>query len=61
VVAEVVGRTGDKVTVEVKIELNGSMQEMDDAILEATKAAYRYVTEEERKRRDSDGSPIRAW
>jgi hypothetical protein len=56
---KVVRRTGDAITVEVTFKRTGSMQEMEDAILEATKAAYRYAAEEARKLRDSDGGTIR--
>ncbi len=57
--AQVVGRSGDEVRVEVTVRLGGSLLEMEEAILEATNAVGRCTTEEALKRFDTDGSPIR--
>lgn len=57
--AEVVRRSGDEVTVEVTVQLNGSLLEMEGAIQEATNAVGRRVTQEALQRFDADGSPIR--
>jgi hypothetical protein len=56
---KVVRRSGEEVTVEVTVRLNGSLLEMEGAIQEATNAVERCVTEEALKRFDADGSPIR--
>jgi hypothetical protein len=59
VVAEVVRRSGEEVTVEVTVRLSGSLLAMEDAILEATNAVGRCATEEALVRFDTDGSAIR--
>jgi hypothetical protein len=58
-VTKVVRRSGDAVTVEVTVRLNGSLLEMEAAIQEATNAVGCCVTEEALKRFDTDGSPMR--
>ena len=56
---QVVSRSGDEVTIEVRVRLSGSLLEMEAAILEATNAVGRCATEEALGRFDTDGSPIR--
>jgi len=58
-VAKVVERVGEEVTVAVTIRLSGSLLEMEGAILEATNAVGRCVTEEALTRFDTDGGAIR--
>jgi hypothetical protein len=57
--AKVVRRTGNEVTVEVSVRLDGSLLEMEEAIQAATNAVGCCVSEEALKRFDTDGSPIR--
>ncbi|WP_462322949.1 hypothetical protein [Halochromatium sp.] len=57
--AEVVKRSGDEMTVEVRLRLSGSLLEMEEAILQATNAVGRCATEAALMRFDTDGSPIR--
>ena len=57
--AKVLRRSGDEVTVEVTVQLTGSLLEMESAIQEATNAVGCCITEEALKRFDADGSPIR--
>jgi len=57
--AEVVKRSGDEVTVEVTVQLNGSLLEMEGAIQEATNAVGRCATKEALQRFDADGSAMR--
>jgi hypothetical protein len=56
---KVVRRSGEEVTVEVTVRLNGSLLEMESAIQEATNAVGRCATEEALKHFDADGSLIR--
>jgi hypothetical protein len=58
-VAKVVGRSGDAVTVEVTIRLDGSLLGMEGAIQEAVHAVGRCATAEALTRFDTDGSPRR--
>ena len=58
-VAKVVRRTGTQVTVEVTVDLQGTLLEMEGAIQEASNAVGRCATEEALMRFDTDGSPIR--
>jgi len=57
-VAKVVRRTGTQVTVEVTVDLRGTLLEMEAAIQEASNAVGRCATEEALRRFDTDGSPI---
>jgi hypothetical protein len=57
--AKVVRRSGNEVTVEVSVRLDGSLLEMEEAIQAATNAVGCCVSEEALKRFDTDGSPIR--
>ena len=57
--ATVVRRSGEEVTVEVTVQLKGSLLEMEAAIQEATNAVGCSVTEEALRRFDADGSPLR--
>ncbi|MCU0502475.1 MAG: hypothetical protein MUC51_12055 [Anaerolineae bacterium] len=57
--AKVLRRSGTKVTLEVTVDLKGSLLEMEGAIQEASNAMGRCATEEALKRFDTDGSPIR--
>ena len=57
--ASVVSRSGTKVTVEVTVDLSGTLLEMEGAIQEASNAVGRCVTEEALTRFDTDGSAIR--
>jgi hypothetical protein len=58
-VAKVLRRSGTKVTLEVTVDLKGSLLEMEGAIQEASNAVGRCATEEALRRFDTDGSPIR--
>ena len=57
VLAKVLSRSGNEVTVTVRLE--GSLLEMEGAIQEATNALGCCVTQEALKRFDTDGSAIR--
>ena len=57
--AKVVRRSGTEVTVEVTVELGGTLLEMEGAIQEASNAVGCCATEEALKCFDTDGSPIR--
>lgn len=57
--AKVVKRSGNEVSVEVSVRLEGSLLEMEEAIQAATNAVGCCVSEEALKRFDTDGSPIR--
>lgn len=54
----VVRRSGAKVTVEVTVDLRGTLLEMEAAIQEASNAVGCCATEEALKRFDTDGSPM---
>ena len=56
---KVIRRSGNEVTVEVTVSLNGTLLEMEAAIQEASNAVGRCVTEEALKRFDADGSALR--
>ena len=56
--ATIVHRSGNEITLQVTIQLSGSMLEMEEAIQGATNDIGRCATEEALKRFDSDGSPI---
>ncbi|MCP3881260.1 MAG: ISKra4 family transposase [Sulfitobacter sp.] len=56
---KVIRRSGDEVTVEVTVQLNGTLLEMEAAIQEASNAVGRCVTEEALRRFDADGSAMR--
>jgi hypothetical protein len=58
-VAKVLRRSGTKVTLEVAVDLKGSLLEMEGAIQEASNAMGRCATGESLTRFDTDGSPIR--
>ena len=57
--ASVVRRSGAQVTVEVTVNLSGTLLEMEGAIQEASNAVGCCATEEALKRFDTDGSAIR--
>lgn len=57
--AQVIRQSGDEVTVEVTVQLRGSLLEMEAAIQDATNAVGCCVTQEALKRFDTDGSAIR--
>ena len=57
--AKVLRRSGTEVTLEVTVDLTGTLLEMEGAIQEASNAVGRCATEEALKRFDTDGSPIR--
>ena len=57
--AKVLRRSGTEVTLEVTVDLKGTLLEMEGAIQEASNAVGRCATEEALKRFDTDGSPIR--
>ena len=57
--AKVVSRCGTEVTVEVTVDLSGTLLEMEGAIQEASNAVGRCATEEALKHFDTDGSAIR--
>lgn len=56
---QVIRHSGEEVTVEVTVRLDGSLLQMEGAIQEATNAVGRCVSEEALKRFDTDGQPIR--
>jgi len=58
-VAKVLRRSGTEVTLEVTVDLKGTLLEMEGAIQEASNAVGHCATEEALKRFDTDGSPIR--
>jgi len=57
--AKVVSKSGTEVTVQVRVQLKGSLLEMEGAIQEATNGVGCCFSEEALKRFDADGSPIR--
>jgi len=57
--AKVVKRSGNEVTVEVTVRLDGTLLEMERAIQEATNEVGCCATHEALGRFDADGSPIR--
>ena len=57
--AKVVSRCGTEVTVEVTVDLSGTLLEMEGAIQEASNAVGRCATEEALKHFDTDGRAIR--
>jgi hypothetical protein len=57
--AKVVKRSGNEVTVEVTVRLEGTLLEMEGAIQEATNEVGCCATHEALGRFDADGSPIR--
>jgi hypothetical protein len=59
VMAKVVKRSGNEVTVEVTVRLDGTLLEMERAIQEATNEVGCCATHEALSRFDADGSPIR--
>jgi hypothetical protein len=52
------GRDGDRIRIEVTIDLSGSMLEAEDAILRGVNAVGNVATGEALKRFDADGEPI---
>ena len=52
------GRDGDRIKIEVTVDLSGGMLEVEDAILEAVNAVGNVATAEALKRFDADGDPI---
>jgi len=58
-VANIVGRTGDEVTVAVTVRLQGTLLEMEAAIQGAVNEVGCCVTQAALARFDADGSPIR--
>ena len=56
--ASIVGRTGQKVTIQVEVELNDSMLDCEEAIQSAVNEAGNLATEEALRGFDTDGSPI---
>jgi len=54
----ITGRDGDKIKIEVTVELSGSMLEAEEAILRAVNAVGNVATGEALKRFDADGDPI---
>ena len=57
--AKVLRRSGTEVTLEVTVDLRGTLLEMEGAIQEASNAVGRCATEEALRRFDTDGSPLR--
>ena len=57
--AKVLRRLGTEVTLEVTVDLRGTLLEMEGAIQEASNAVGRCATEEALRRFDTDGSPLR--
>ena len=52
------GREGDRIKIEVTIDLSGSMLEAEESILKAANSVGNLATEEVLKRFDADGEPI---
>jgi hypothetical protein len=52
------GREGDRIKIEVTVDLSGSMLEAEEAILRAVNAVGNVATGEALKRFDADGDPI---
>ena len=52
------GREGDRIKIEVTVELSGGMLETEEAILRAVNAVGNVATAEALKRFDADGDPI---
>jgi hypothetical protein len=52
------GRDGDRIKIEVTVDLSGGMLEAEDAILGAVNAVGNVATAEALKRFDADGDPI---
>ena len=52
------GRDGDRIRIEVTVDLSGGMLEVEDAILGAVNAVGNVATAEALKRFDADGDPI---
>ena len=54
----ITGRDGDRIKIEVTVELSGSMLDAEEAILRAVNAVGNVATGEALKRFDADGDPI---
>jgi hypothetical protein len=54
----ILGREGDRIRIEVTIDLSGSMLDAEEAILRGVNAVGDVATAEALKRFDADGSPI---
>jgi hypothetical protein len=52
------GRDGDRIKIEVTVDLSGSMLEAEEAVLRAVNAVGNVATAEVLKRFDADGGPI---
>ena len=52
------GREGDRIKIEVTVDLSGGMLEAEEAILRAVNAVGNVATAEALKRFDADGEPI---
>src|SRR5215470_12556661 len=52
------GREGDRIKIEVTIDLSGSMLGAEESILKAANSVGNLATEEVLKRFDADGEPI---
>ena len=52
------GRDGDRIRIEVTVDLSGSMLEAEESILRAVNAVGNVATVEALKRFDADGDPI---
>ena len=57
-VATITGRDGDRIKIEVTVDLSGSMLKAEDSILDAVNTMGDVATAEALKRFDADGDPI---
>jgi len=57
--AKIIEQKGKKLTLQVSIELNGSLMEIENGILDACNEVGCLATEEALKKFDADGSPIK--
>lgn len=58
-VAKIISRTKDKLTIQIEVDTSGSMLDAEEAILSATNELGGLSTEELLKKFDADGSPIK--
>ena len=56
--AEIISRTGDELTLQVKIKLSGQLMDMEKSILSGCNDLGSLATAEAIKEFDTDGSPL---
>ncbi len=57
--AEIIGRIGDELTIQVTLKLTGSLLEMENSILDGCNEMGCLATTEALQKFDTDGSPIK--